>query len=246
VKPDVIAFAVATVLPVPLLAIGAVAGGWWLVAALIYLTLFALVLDEMVAIVSAPQRPETEFPAADWLCCALACAHFALMALAVWALSGGTGLGVGERLVAFFAFGIFFGQVSNSNAHELIHRSNGALHEFGKWVFISHLFGHHTSAHRLVHHRHVGTARDPNTARRGQSFYDFAPRAWLGSFRAWLRAEDALHDRGTRKAARLHPYTIYFGGGGGLSGRGRPDWRLRWGYRLCGPGGLRHSAAFDV
>ncbi len=66
-KRDVTLFAIATLLPVPLLALGAVAGGMWLLAALIYLTLFALMLDELVALVAIPARPEAEFPAADWL-----------------------------------------------------------------------------------------------------------------------------------------------------------------------------------
>ncbi len=127
-------------------------------------------------------------------------------------MSGGSELAAVEKLTAFFAFGIFFGQVSNSNAHELIHRPRRPLHELGKWVFISQLFGHHTSAHRLVHHRHVGTASDPNTARQGQSFYNFAPRAWIGSFRAGYRAENARRDRASGRPARLHPYAIYVGG----------------------------------
>ena len=211
-KHDVTLFAIAPLLPVPLLVLGALAGGWWLWAALVYLTLFALMLDELVAIVASPARPETEFPAADWLSGTLAVAHFLLLGLAVWALSGGSGLGAGEKVTAFLAFGIFFGQVSNSNAHELIHRSGRGLHELGKWVFISHLFGHHTSAHRYVHHAYVGTPSDPNTARRGQSFYDFAPRAWLGSFGAGFHAENARYDRASGRPARLHPYTIYVGG----------------------------------
>lgn len=57
------------------------------------------------------------------------------------------------------------------------------------------LFGHHTSAHRLVHHRHVATPSDLNTARLGESFWHFFPRALVGSFRAGLAAERALSAR---------------------------------------------------
>ncbi|NHX28373.1 alkane 1-monooxygenase, partial [Escherichia coli] len=63
-------------------------------------------------------------------------------------------------------------------------------------------------AHRLVHHRHVGTPADPNTPRPGEGFYRFLPRAWIGSFRAGLRAERALGRRGR--------YATYIGGGLGL------------------------------
>lgn len=201
-------FVIATLLPAPLLAIGAWAGGLWLLAALAYLSVFAFALDELVAVAQPPDAATREFPAADGLSVVLALAHFVLLGLAVFALSGGTGLGFGDRLVGFFAFGLFFGQVSNSNAHELIHRPTRVLHGLGKWVFISHLFGHHTSAHRLVHHRDVATPDDPNSARLGQSFYHFAPRAWIGSFRRGLEVENKRRAAG----AGLHPYAVYLGG----------------------------------
>jgi alkane 1-monooxygenase len=41
-------------------------------------------------------------------------------------------------------------------------------------------FGHHVSAHRLVHHRFVATPEDPNTPRLGESFWRYLPRAWVG------------------------------------------------------------------
>ncbi|MFV2038432.1 MAG: alkane 1-monooxygenase, partial [Paracoccaceae bacterium] len=205
-------FVIATLLPVPLLALGAWTGGLWLLAALVYLSVFAFALDELVAVAQPQNEPAREFPAADGLSVLLALAHFVLLGLAVFALSGRSGLGPGDRLIGFFAFGLFFGQVSNSNAHELIHRSGRVLHGLGKWVFISHLFGHHTSAHRFVHHRDVATPDDPNSARLGQSFYHFAPRAWIGSFRRGLEAENQR--RGA--ATGLHPYAVYLGGALGV------------------------------
>ena len=80
----------------------------------------------------------------------------------------------------------------------------------GKWIFSSLLFGHHTSAHRLVHHVHVATPDDPNSAEQGDSFFAFAPRAWFGSFVAGWRAENQL--RSDKKAALFHPYLMYIGG----------------------------------
>ena len=140
----------------------------------------------------------------------LAGAHFVLLGLGIWAVSGGTGIGWGARLACFLAFGLFFGQVSNSNAHELIHRADKRLFRLGMWVYISLLFGHHTSAHRHVHHRFVATADDPNSAEEGESFYEFAPRAWIGSFAAGREIETALRRQAGR--AGLHPYAVYVGG----------------------------------
>lgn len=205
-----LAFGVITLIPVPLLALGATLGGPWAWFALVYLTLFAFALDELTAAAAAHAAPGREFPAADALSVALALAHFALMTLVVCGVGRGWVEGAAEVGPLLLAAGLFFGQISNSNAHELIHRSARPLFVLGKWVFISLLFGHHVSAHPQVHHRFVGSDRDPNSARLGQSYYRFAARAWRGSFLAGLRAESA------RRAGRggLHPYWVYVGGAG--------------------------------
>jgi len=204
-------FALATLAPVPLLLIGAAEGGVWIVLALAYLTAFAFLLDQIVAVVT-PNAPEgAEFPLADGLSAFLALAHFGLLAAGIWAVSGASGLSGWERVVAFFGFGLFFGQVSNSNAHELIHRPARLLNRLGTWVYISLLFGHHSSAHPRIHHRHVATPDDPNSAQLGESYYRFAPRAWIGSFRAGLAEETRLM---TKRGAPgwQHPYVTYLGG----------------------------------
>ncbi len=209
-KSPEILFAVATLTPVGLLAAGGFWGGAWIIAALAYLTVFAFAVDELAGVAARASTPDREFPLADGLCAGLAILHFPLLALAVFALTGGTELSGTEKTAAFFAFGLFFGQVSNANAHELIHRSRAPLYQLGKWVFISHLFGHHNSAHRLVHHRYVGTDRDPNSAPLGMGFYSFVGRAWVGSFRAGLSAENRV-----RRAAEgnwQHPYFVYLSG----------------------------------
>ena len=80
------------------------------------------------------------------------------------------------------------------------------------------LYGHHTSAHRLVHHRFVATPGDPNTAALGESFWSFVPRAWGGAFIAGYEMESTLRDHQTPRGearrfgdrlAGLHPYLSY-------------------------------------
>lgn len=202
----------ATMVPLPLLAAGAVWGGIWIAAAWLYLTFFAFAVDELVAH-ATPDAPEgAEFPAADPLSAALGLAHFVLLPLGIWAVVRLDGW---EGVLAFLAFGVFFGQVSHPNAHELIHRSDRWLFRLGMAVYTSLLIGHHTSAHRLVHHRFVASGQDPNSAPLGQSFYAFAPRAWIGSFRAGLAMENDLQARA--KGFRVHPYAIYIAGGIGCA-----------------------------
>ena len=207
------AFAIVALAPAGLIALGATAGGGWIWAALGYMTLFAWALDKLVPATGAPARPEDNARQADLISVLLAIAHFLLLGLTVRALAGG-GFGAAASGGLYLAAGLFFGQVSNANAHELIHRGDRRLFDLGKWVYISLLFGHHTSAHTKVHHRFAATSDDPNTARTGESFYAFAPRAWRGSFKQGYEMERAdIMRRGTGGAT---PYLTYVVGAVGF------------------------------
>ena len=180
-----VAYILTSLAPVPLLLLAASEGGVFAWAALIYLTLFTFLLDEVLA-TALEAKPTRTF--ADALCVALAIAHFAVLIAVLLAFQ--RGMGPGEGVALFLAAGLFLGQISNANGHELIHRGGRVLQVLGKWIYISLLFGHHCSAHRLVHHRFVASNRDPNSARLGESYYRFAVRAWIGSFRAGLKEEN--------------------------------------------------------
>lgn len=206
-------FWIATVLPVGLLGIAAFVGGGFAVGALLYMTAFVHLMDRLVKGAVAKSNAQGEFPSGTTLSITLGLAHLGLIICAVVAISGASGLGWIERLLCFLSFGLFFGQVSNANAHELIHMSARAPRCLGTLVYISLLFGHHTSAHTKVHHVWVATPNDPNSPRPNESFYRFWPRAWIGSFRKGLRAETALRARkSTPPPIWTHPYVAYVGG----------------------------------
>ena len=194
----------ASLLPLVLLGLGLLAGGAWLWVAFLYMACLGLLLDQLIPLVPG-QAEGTEFPGADILLVAIGAGALVLLSAATWAIAGPSGLSPIQRLLAFFATGFWLGQVVHPAAHELIHRPDRRLFRLGATLYAALLFGHHTSAHRLVHHRAVATPEDPNSARRGESFYRFARRAWTGSFRAGLRAESAL------RAGRpgLHPYAAW-------------------------------------
>ncbi|MBD3804381.1 MAG: alkane 1-monooxygenase [Thioclava sp.] len=224
--PEVDTFAIVTFLPVPLLILAGIFGGIAAWASLIWIGLCLFMLDEIIARPS-PDAPEgSEFPAADTLSVALGGVHFLLLFLGVAALSGFTQLEGSSWIAVLLAFGLFFGQVSNSNAHELIHRSDRRLFLLGKWIYISLLYGHHSSAHRLVHHRFVATPDDPNSAQLGEGYWAFLPRAWIGSFVAGYEMERGraarlpepdpsapLGQRVRALLARIGPYPSYVLGG---------------------------------
>jgi alkane 1-monooxygenase len=205
-SPAIFQFAIATLTPALLLALGAVWGGIWVAAAVFYLTAMTSLLDRLIK----RESPANKASLDDALSVLLALTHLGLMPLMVWTLAADH-LAPLEKAGIFFAAGLWFGQVSNANAHELIHRSKRGLHRLGMWVYISMLFGHHTSAHVLVHHRHVATAADPNTSRKGESLYGYMIRAWTGSFREGYRAEAARLAKIDRPAWR-NPYVVYVSG----------------------------------
>ncbi len=208
-------FALATLMPVGLILLACAMGGVWGWAALIYMTLLTAALDRYVPQL-LPERAEgAEFPAGKVLSAVLGLAHFAVLGAVPGAVAWG-GHGWAALVATVIAAALWMGQVSHPNAHELIHRGAWLPRALGRWVYISMLFGHHASAHVLVHHTHVGTEADPNSARLGQGFWRFAPRAWVGSFMAGWRAESARRKR-AGKPWTGHPYVQYVGGGAGFA-----------------------------
>ncbi|MCB2129991.1 MAG: alkane 1-monooxygenase [Rhodobacteraceae bacterium] len=206
-------YLLATLGPVPLLLLAAFLGGYWSLAALMWMTVFLHVADE-IALRRGKTAPGAGADVAtDGLPILLAVVHFGLLFVAVYSLSNLSGAGFLSWIATFLAFGLWFGQVSNSNAHELIHRSERGLYALGMWVYISVLFGHHCSAHRLVHHRFVATPDDPNTAAEGEGFYGFALRAWTGAFTAGHEMEEHLREgREAGGLKGLNPYSLYIAG----------------------------------
>jgi alkane 1-monooxygenase len=198
------AFAAAALCPVALIGLGVAFGGLWLWAGFLYMAVLTILLDQLIPLTDG-RAEDAEFPAANALLVAAGLGALILLPLATWAIAGPSALRTGERVLLFFATGFWLGQVGHPAAHELIHRPNRWQFRLGASVYAAILFGQHASAHRLVHHRHVASREDPNTARAGESFYRFAPRAWIGSFRDGARAETAL--RAGREGP--HPYVLY-------------------------------------
>ena len=211
-----IGFLVATLLPIPLLILATATGGDIGWAVLVYLTLFTALLDHLLPRSWRNQDAAQEFKTGHGLSIALGVAHLFLLVIAVRYLGGPGGAEGWDTLPVILAYGVYFGQVSHPNAHELIHRSGREAVQLGKIVYTSLLFGHHASSHPKVHHVYVATPYDPNSALLGESFYAFFFRAWIGSFREGLRIES--HDlRRAGKPFTSHPYFGYILGALGFA-----------------------------
>ncbi len=203
-----------TLIPVPLLLGAGIFGGFLVPLAFLYLTGFAMICDEAFELDFS--KGGDSWLARQFLPILLSLVHFLLLPLAIYSLVN-LDLSFVYKALLFMAFGLFFGMISHSNAHELIHRSNRLHHRFGKWAFISMMFGHHTSAHMLVHHVHVCTPKDPNTARFNESFYSFLKRASVLEFIEGLRAENnRLNKQGMKALSLRNPYWQYCIGAVGM------------------------------
>jgi alkane 1-monooxygenase len=198
-------YTLASLTPAVLLLVAYGRGGLWTGLALGSITVLVFVLDQL------PRQIAPQKRAGRGLSITLALLHFPLLAGGVAALAGaGDGaLGNPERGLLFLALGLFLGQVSNSNAHELIHAPQRWPRRLGTVVYVSLLHGHHVSAHLRVHHVHAATDADPNSARAGEGFWRYLMRAWPGEFAAGYRAETAHRARAPQASRLVHPHVLY-------------------------------------
>ena len=222
----VAAFAAAALAPLPLFVLGLLLGGAWLWVGFLYMFALSATLDHLIPKTAGTAAEGQEFPGSDALLVTVALSALLMLPVATWAISDGaisdgaisdgaisgtTTLTAIERALLFLGCSLWLGQVGHPAAHELIHRPGRWLFRLGTGLYTAILFGQHASAHRLVHHKHVATDSDPNSARRGEGFYRFALRAWIGSFLAGRAAETARRARKSG-AKGLHSYLWHLAG----------------------------------
>lgn len=198
-------YATASLTPAAFLALACGFGGVFPLLAVMSITVLVFFMDKL-----ARTLPETQGTGRG-LNIALAATHMLLLPLGIWALGAGAHLPIEDKVLIFIALGLYFGQISNSNAHELIHARSRIARRIGTFIYITLLHGHHVSAHLHVHHVHAATDRDPNSARPGEGFWRHCARAMSGEFIGGWRAENARH--ANKPPALNHPYVAYVAGG---------------------------------
>ncbi len=97
-----------------------------------------------------------------------------------------------EEWALFAALGILSGTIGIVYAHELMHQKPRTERWMADILLASVLYSHFRSEHLLVHHRYIGTPRDPVTARYGESFYRFFPRVLYQSLVSSFKAEKGM------------------------------------------------------
>jgi alkane 1-monooxygenase len=101
-------------------------------------------------------------------------------------------LGTWEKIGLFFSVGAATGTIGINYSHELMHQKNKRERFLGDALLAMVLYSHFRSEHLLVHHRYVGTPRDPVTARYGEGFHRYFPRVLRQCWHSAFGAEKAM------------------------------------------------------
>jgi len=128
----------------------------------------------------------------------------------IWYVTGADHLVIWEKIVLFFGVGVAAGAVGIVYAHELMHQKNRTERWLADLLLALVLYSHFRSEHLRVHHIHVGTARDPVTARYNEGFHRYFWRVLRTCPPSAWRAERALLARNGLNMSRLeNPFWLY-------------------------------------
>ncbi|MDG4646830.1 alkane 1-monooxygenase [Roseibacterium sp. SDUM158017] len=180
---------------VPLIVLAASLGGWWLLLVPLSTWWLFTILDAVGGLDMENADPAT--PDGDLFWHKLVTlVWFPLQASVVFGMiwfaqTSGT-LSLAEKLGLFFGVGVLSGTIGITYAHELMHQKSKLERRLADLLLACVLYSHFRSEHLLVHHRYVGTRRDPVTARYNEGFHRFFPRVLRESLVSAVRAEKAM------------------------------------------------------
>lgn len=161
-------------------------------------------LDQVVP----PNHDNTPLPGSlRWLPRLFVPVHLLTQAWAVHRIVAG-GLAPWEQGLLTLACG-FTTALAINVAHELMHRPGRLDQGLATLLMTTASYPHFVTEHVQGHHKHVGTPRDPATARAGESLYTYLPRTLLGSLRSAWRIEQARGGWGLRN--RMWTYAAAWG-----------------------------------
>ncbi len=129
----------------------------------------------------------------------------------IWYVSVTDHLNTLEQILLFFGVGVISGTIGINYSHELMHQKNPVERWLADLLLATVMYSHFRSEHLLVHHRYVGTKRDPVTARYNEGFHRFFPRVLRESLVSAFKAEKAMLARkGLPWHHRSNPFWRYW------------------------------------
>ena len=179
----------------PLIALSVSWGGWWFMLPVAY-GWWAFTLIDFVTGLSA-ENPDTQTPLKDLFWYRLiTLVWFPIQVLTIfsviWWLTSQAQFGWWEDLGIMFGVGVMSGVIGIVYAHELMHQKTKHERWLADLILASVLYSHFRSEHLQVHHRYVGTPRDPVTARYNEGFIAYFGRVLRTCPPSAFRAEVAM------------------------------------------------------
>ena len=186
-----------SLLLVPVAILGAAVGGWTVILLPIVTWYFFSILDAILGLNLENADLETGEDDLTWyklITLVWPPIQFCLLFGLIWYVTGpgDAHLSALETIVLFFGVGVITGTVGINYSHELMHQKDRGERFLGDVLLSMVLYSHFRSEHLQVHHRHVGTPRDPVTARYNEGFHRFFPRVLIGSLKSSFKAEKAM------------------------------------------------------
>ncbi|PSL21333.1 alkane 1-monooxygenase [Shimia abyssi] len=187
-----------SILLVPLIWIVASAGGWWVILLPICTWFLFSVLDVITGLNLENADTETSEDDLYWyraITMMWPFLEFVTLFGLIYYATHTDHLSVAAMVGLFFGMGILSGTIGIVYSHELMHQKNKTERFLGDFLLSMVLYSHFRSEHLLVHHRYVGTPRDPVTARYNEGFLRFFPRVLRESLISAFKAERAKLER---------------------------------------------------
>jgi len=202
-----------SLITVPCAFLGAIYGGW----AVFLLPLFTWVLFDILDLFVGLnlENADLETTEADLFWYRLITViwfpvQFTMTYGMIWYVTGADHLAIWEKIVLFFGVGVAAGAVGIVYAHELMHQKNRTERWLADLLLALVLYSHFRSEHLRVHHLHVGTARDPVTARYNEGFHRYFWRVLRTCPPSAWRAERAMLARkGLTMSSLENPFWLY-------------------------------------
>jgi len=211
-----------SLLLIPVAWLGAVQGGWTVVLLPIITWYFFTLLDAVLGLYTENADPQTDEAKLTWyraITLIWAPVQFITLFSLIWYVSVTGHLSSLEKIVLFFGVGVITGTIGINYSHELMHQKNKTERGMADLLLAMVLYSHFRSEHLLVHHRHVGTPRDPVTARYNEGFHRFFPRVLRQSLTSAFQAErDMLGRRNLPWTDLSNPFFRYWGMQGAMLG----------------------------
>ncbi|AWZ20593.1 fatty acid desaturase family protein [Roseovarius sp. TM1035] len=178
----------------PVAVLGALQGGWTVLLLPMTTWYFFSILDAFLGLYTENADLETRDDQLTWyraITLIWAPLQFGLLYWLIWYVTGpgDAHLSPLETILLFFGVGVITGTVGINYSHELMHQKNRSERFLGDVLLAMVLYSHFRSEHLLVHHRYVGTPRDPVTARYNEGFHRFFPRVLRQSWQSAFKAE---------------------------------------------------------